>query len=417
MISAPTGVLLPASTLNSTWFTLLATFVAFNTIIYVGLTLSKLIPWPRQFHPRRVRRLLGLPDPDTSPEVAMLAVPVPDQPESDDPYEAMRRGIARRDIPQAFALAGGLVILLAIASIVAFTGQLLAFHVTQLMVGVVMLLTSQILGRGHFRAWTMMWVWCVACVLIVALLIVESRLLDSQLPLTYSLIVMTAFAPVMLAWRPSMVAAVLMLGCVVAASLVVNGSEDLRIIATAASALVVSGVLLHMRLNAVDALSDEKARSFALATTDNLTGALTRQGLLTLMPGLGATAERAGQEVCVMRFDIDQLSRANADYGLHYGDDVLRAVSKAIHETVRQGDLVARWGEDEFLVAGLGNRPDAEAMGKRIALAVQESGINLGKWPTTVTVGTAAGDPAVTTFDILVQESIPLPNAVSRVVA
>ena len=351
------------------------------------------------------------------PPVPMPPVPMPDQPESDDPYEAMRRGIARRDIPQAFALAGGLVILLAVSSIVAFTGQLLAFHVAQLVVGVVMLLTSQILGRGNFRAWTMMWVWCAACVLIVALLIVESELLASQLPLAYSLIVMTAFAPVMLAWRPSIVAAAIMLGSVVVASFAINGREDLRIIATAASALVVSGVLLHMRLNAGDALSDERARSFALATTDNLTGALTRQGLLTLMPGLGATAQRAGQEVCVMRFDIDQLSRANADYGLHYGDDVLLAVSKAIHDTVRQGDLVARWGEDEFLVAGLGDRPDAEAMGQRIALAVQESGVNLGKWPTTVTVGTAAGDPAVTTFDVLVLESAPVPYAISHAVA
>ena len=179
MTPVPAGVLLPASTLHSTWFTLLATFVAFNTIIYVGLTLSKLIPWPRQFHPRRVRRLLGLPDPDTSPEVAMAAVPALDCPEGDDQYETMRRGIARRDIPQAFALAGGLVILLAISSIVAFTGQLLAFHVAQLMVGVVMLLPGQVLGRGAFRAWTMMWVWCATCVLIVVLLIVESEQLGA----------------------------------------------------------------------------------------------------------------------------------------------------------------------------------------------------------------------------------------------
>jgi hypothetical protein len=49
------GILLPDSVLVSPWFLLLATMVAFNTIIYVGLTLAKLIPWPQQFHPSLVR--------------------------------------------------------------------------------------------------------------------------------------------------------------------------------------------------------------------------------------------------------------------------------------------------------------------------------------------------------------------------
>ena len=52
---APAGILLPESVLTSNWFILMATVVAFNTIIYMGLTLSKLIPMPRQFHPERVR--------------------------------------------------------------------------------------------------------------------------------------------------------------------------------------------------------------------------------------------------------------------------------------------------------------------------------------------------------------------------
>jgi len=102
-----------------------------------------------------------------------------------------------------------------------------------------------------------------------------------------------------------------------------------------------------------------------------------------------------------MMFDVDELSRANAEYGVLYGDDVLRAVASAIKSTVRQGDLVARWGGDEFLVAGLGSQPSADHLAHRIQEAVRISGINLGKWPTQVTVLTAAGDPAVVTFDEL----------------
>jgi GGDEF domain-containing protein len=79
-------------------------------------------------------------------------------------------------------------------------------------------------------------------------------------------------------------------------------------------------------------------------------------------------------------------------------------VAQAIEATVRRGDLVARWGDDEFLVAGLGNKPSADALAARIQEAVRVSGVNLGKWPTTVSVDSAAGAPSETTFDALVAQ-------------
>lgn len=45
MISA--GILLPESTFQQPWFFYLAAFVAFNTIVFVGLSLAKLVTWPR----------------------------------------------------------------------------------------------------------------------------------------------------------------------------------------------------------------------------------------------------------------------------------------------------------------------------------------------------------------------------------
>jgi hypothetical protein len=72
-----TGILLPQSTLTEPWFVLLSTVVAFNTIIYVGLTLSKLIPWPHQFHPSRVRGWLSRLNPTHDRESPMTRVPVP----------------------------------------------------------------------------------------------------------------------------------------------------------------------------------------------------------------------------------------------------------------------------------------------------------------------------------------------------
>lgn len=403
---APSGILLPESVLTSNWFILMATVVAFNTIIYMGLTLSKLIPMPRQFHPERVRgwmRKIGLdPDKDT----AVDDIPRPERPDSADPYDQMRMAIARRDIPQAFGLVGALVILISTTSLIIFRATQVPIHVIQLAVGVLFLVVAQVLGRRHFRARTVMWTWATSCVLLVLLMTLEAVRLNSQFPVAYGLIVMTAFAPVVLAWTPSLVAGTAMLAAMSIGAVTSDGDEELRLITAGVAALLVSATLLRLRLTAIKALGDEQARSAALVTTDVLTGTLTRHGLLTVMPTVAGTAERTGEHVCLMYFDVEHLATANEQYGVHYGDDVLRAVASAIQGTVRLGDLVARWSGDEFLVAGIGGKPNADDLAARIQEAVRISGINLGKWPTTVRAGTAAGDPRETTFDALLEVAV-----------
>ena len=403
---APAGILLPESVLTSNWFILMATVVAFNTIIYMGLTLSKLIPMPRQFHPERVRgwmRKIGLdPDKDT----AVDDIPRPERPDSADPYDQMRMAIARRDIPQAFGLVGALVILISTTSLIIFRATQVPIHVIQLAVGVLFLVVAQVLGRRHFRARTVMWTWATSCVLLVLLMTLEAVRLNSQFPVAYGLIVMTAFAPVVLAWTPSLVAGTAMLAAMSIVAVTSDGDEELRLITAGVAALLVSATLLRLRLTAIKALGDEQARSAALVTTDVLTGTLTRHGLLTVMPTVAGTAERTGEHVCLMYFDVEHLATANEQYGVHYGDDVLRAVASAIQGTVRLGDLVARWSGDEFLVAGIGGKPNADDLAARIQEAVRISGINLGKWPTTVRAGTAAGDPRETTFDALLEVAV-----------
>ena len=53
------GILLPESVLQSVWFFYLAAFVAFNTIIFVGLSIAKLLLWPKPSIPADV-----VPEPD-----------------------------------------------------------------------------------------------------------------------------------------------------------------------------------------------------------------------------------------------------------------------------------------------------------------------------------------------------------------
>ena len=214
MTRAAGGIVLPESVLTSQWFILLATVVAFNTVVYLGLTLAKLIPLPKQFHPSRVRRWLKAGGIEIDEDSAMDDIPVRMLAESADPYENLRRGVAKRDIPQAFALVGGLIILLSMAAFITQVDNRAYGALVELVVGLIFLLISQILGRRDFRARVVMWTWALSCVVLVAVLSLEAVRSQTQTPVAYTLIVLTAFAPLTLAWRPSIIASEIMFGIV-----------------------------------------------------------------------------------------------------------------------------------------------------------------------------------------------------------
>lgn len=71
-MNVDSGFLLPASVFQQQWFFYLASFVAFNTIVFVGLSLAKLVMWPRPRIPDDTVPLLGStrqrPSPDLFPE-------------------------------------------------------------------------------------------------------------------------------------------------------------------------------------------------------------------------------------------------------------------------------------------------------------------------------------------------------------
>jgi diguanylate cyclase (GGDEF)-like protein len=87
-----------------------------------------------------------------------------------------------------------------------------------------------------------------------------------------------------------------------------------------------------------------------------------------------ATAERQGADVCLLLFDLNGFKMVNDTYGHAAGDEMLRVVASRLRKAVRDGDIVARWGGDEFVVLmpGIG---DNEMGAKRAhQLAEQVSG-------------------------------------------
>jgi diguanylate cyclase (GGDEF)-like protein len=85
------------------------------------------------------------------------------------------------------------------------------------------------------------------------------------------------------------------------------------------------------------------------ATTDALTGTLNRYGLLPQLQRELARAGRCSVPVSVALCDLDHFKRINDRHGHAAGDEVLKRFTQRSRTVLRAGDLVGRWGGEEFL--------------------------------------------------------------------
>ena len=89
-----------------------------------------------------------------------------------------------------------------------------------------------------------------------------------------------------------------------------------------------------------------------LARRDGLTGLLTRTALLNELDRLVAEGHALG----VLFVDLDGFKEINDTDGHELGDRVLTEVAGRLRRSVRESDIVGRWGGDEFVVIAPGAR-------------------------------------------------------------
>jgi len=129
-----------------------------------------------------------------------------------------------------------------------------------------------------------------------------------------------------------------------------------------------------------------------LATVDTLTETANRWHFTEQGERILARHRQKGEPLALLMFDIDHFKEVNDRSGHAAGDEALRALARVCREVLRAGDLIARWGGEEFLallpgVAEADARNVAERLRRRIEeLEITAEGARFG---ITVSIGLA----------------------------
>lgn len=134
-----------------------------------------------------------------------------------------------------------------------------------------------------------------------------------------------------------------------------------------------------------------------LATRDALTGLMNRRHMLDMLTEALKRYSRSGRGFAVAMLDVDYFKRINDSHGHPVGDAVLAGLAREAQAGLRQSDLLARWGGEEFLLL----MPDTSLEGARVPVERIRTALAACDWSevlpadekVSVSIGVAAYGP------------------------
>lgn len=122
-----------------------------------------------------------------------------------------------------------------------------------------------------------------------------------------------------------------------------------------------------------------------LADRDALTPLLNRRAFLRELSRVRAFSQRYGSPASLVYLDLDGLKRINDRFGHAAGDAVLKVVSERLLANVRESDVVARMGGDEFaIILVQADHLAAQAKAEALRREVERDPLQFGDWSAPV---------------------------------
>ena len=164
---------------------------------------------------------------------------------------------------------------------------------------------------------------------------------------------------------------------------------------------------MALQLEVIERRQAER-RASELATRDALTGLLNRRSLIQRTDDAIVRAARRKEYLGVLFLDLDKFKSVNDTYGHDVGDELLRQIAQRIKAAVRDSDVVARIGGDEFIVLleGLAHDDDAAKLAEKIVSATsQVCQIGSHSIAASVSIGISMYPQDATTSEELLKEA------------
>lgn len=176
--------------------------------------------------------------------------------------------------------------------------------------------------------------------------------------------------------------------------------------ALGAAALMLPACTLVLRL--VAALGETHERLGVLRTTDALTGIFNRRHFLEVVQREWDRAKRYDTPSALLLIDADHFKQVNDAHGHLCGDEILRQICRTTSASLRQPDVLARFGGEEFIVF----LPHTDLLGavdvaerireqvQRLKVPWQEQAVG-----TTVSIGVAPMRAELESLDWMIHEA------------
>jgi diguanylate cyclase (GGDEF)-like protein len=132
-----------------------------------------------------------------------------------------------------------------------------------------------------------------------------------------------------------------------------------------------------------------------LASSDPLTGVPNRRHFEERSAQIIAAREATGRSVAVLMLDVDHFKKINDTHGHPIGDEVLKVVARRCREALRERDLFARFGGEEFIaLLAAPTADEVPATAERLRNAISGAPVHVGglRIEVTVSVGGAMGE-------------------------